>query len=253
MKPPDHVAVLGKAFDLLEALAGRPDQTVAEVAGAAGVTKATAYRILSTLETRGYVVTYQRVRRYSIGHAFHVYLQAARKADRLIHVARPQMQLLLEALDETVNLGVLARQGVLYLEVLESTQGLRATSEIGRFDTLYSTALGKAMLSRMPTAERHSRLAGAALVALTEHTVTDPAELARRIEQAADNGYAVDDEENEIGMRCVAAPIVNADGWPVAAISISAPASRMNPAAIERIGGQLVATTTRISSHLTEA
>lgn len=252
MKPPDHVAVLSKAFDLLEALAERPDQTVAELADASGVTKATAYRILGTLATRGYVVTYEKVRRYSIGHAFHVYLQAARQADRLIHAARPQMQLLLHALDETVNLGVLARQGVLYLEVLESTQGLRATSEIGRFDKLYSTALGKAMLSRMPASDRMAQLADARLVALTEHTVTDPAELARRIETAADAGYAIDDEENEIGMRCVAAPIVNADGWPVAALSISAPASRMTPAAIERIAAQLVAATTRISGHLAQ-
>ena len=253
MKPPDHVAVLDKAFDLLEALAEQPDQTVAELSKAAGVTKAAAYRILSTLETRGYVVTYEKVRRYSIGHAFHIYLQAARNADRLIQTARPNMQSLLDALGETVNLGVLARQGVLYLDVLESAQSLRATSQIGGFDTLHATALGKAMLSRMPVADRQAMLAEAELVALTEHTVTDPNELTRRIEQAAVHGYALDDEENEIGMRCVAAPIVNADGWPVAAISVSGPTSRMTVAAIERVGAQLVATTSLISARLAQS
>lgn len=252
MKQPDQVAVLGKAFDLLEVLAEHPGQTVADLAGAAGVTKATAYRILSTLEMRGYVVTYEKVRRYSIGHAFHAYLQAARRDDRLLHAARPAMLALLGAFDETVNLGVPARQGILYLDVLESTQGLRATSEIGRFDTLHSTALGKAMLSRMPEAVRQSMLADARLVAFTEHTVTDRGELARRIERAASVGYAIDDQENEMGMRCVAAPIVNADGRPVAALSISAPASRMTDAAISRIGAELVVTTARIAAQLAQ-
>ena len=250
MKQPDRVSVLDKAFDLLEALAERPNQTVAELAEGAAVTKAAAYRILSTLEARGYVVTYQRVRHYSIGHAFHMYMQAARRADRLIEAARPEMQDLLDAFGETVNLGTLAHQAVLYVDVLQSTQSLRATSEIGSFDALYSTALGKAMLSRMPRADREAMLKDAELVALTEYTVVDPKALLDGIDDAAAKGYALDDQENEIGMRCVASPIVNADGWPVAAISVSGPASRMTPAAIENITALLIGKVQTISGRL---
>lgn len=253
MKKPDHVSVLDKAFDLLEALAEKPNQTVAELAEGAAVTKAAAYRILSTLEARGYVVTYKRVRHYSIGHAFHTYVQAARSADRLIEVARPQMQALLDAFGETVNLGTLARQSVLYVDVLQSTQSLRATSEIGSFDTLYSTALGKAMLSRMPNADREAMLADADLVALTEHTVVDHEALLSGIDDAAAKGYALDDQENEIGMRCVASPIVNADGRPIAAISVSGPASRMTPATIDRITALLIDKVQMISGRLASA
>jgi IclR family acetate operon transcriptional repressor len=245
----DSIAVLDKTLDLLQALAERPNQTVAELSEAAGITKATAYRILNTLEARGYVVTYERVRRYSVGHAFHLYAGAARHADRLIQVARPQMEALAQ-LGETVNLGVLARRSVLYLEVIESKQGLRATSEVGSLDTLHATALGKSMLSRMASEERDMLLADAKLVPFTVHTVTDREALRAQIEAATQQGYAIDDEENEIGMRCVAAPIVNADGRPVAALSVSGPNSRMVAGAIDRIIALTIASADRVSEAL---
>ncbi len=250
VKQSDNVAVLDKALDLLECLVEGGNQTVAELSDATGVTKAAAYRILSTLERRGYVVTFQKVRRYSIGSAFHAYVEAARKSDLLLDFARPAMRGLWDASGETVNLGILARGKILYLDVIESQQGLRATSQAGTFDTVHSTALGKAILSRLEPADRDDILASAKLVSRTEHTVTDAAGLRRSIETAAGIGWAVDDQENEIGMRCVAAPIVNGDGWPVAAISVSAPSSRMSDEALERIGNQLVAACAKVSERL---
>src|SRR5690606_22764153 len=122
--------------------------------------------------------------------------------------------------------------------VMESGQGLRATAEVGALDTLHSTALGKAMLSRMPLPERDRLLDEAQLVSRTEHTETDPVRLRQVIERAAGSGYAIDDEENEIGMRCVAAPILGPDGWPLAAISVSGPSSRMSYEAIEGVGAR---------------
>lgn len=248
----DNVAVLDKAIDLLECLLKQPDQTVAELAQAADVTKAAAYRILSTLERRGYVATYERVRRYSIGHALRAYVQAADGPDRLIDAARPAMRALWEETGETVNLAVLAQGGVLYVDVLESGQGLRATANVGALDALHSTALGKAMLARMPVTQRDAVLAEAKLVPRTKHTETDPARLRATIEQAAQSGFAVDDEENEIGMRCVAAPIVNSDGWPLAAISVSGPSSRMSSDKISAAGPRLVEACATVRKKLTD-
>ncbi len=253
MNRTDSVAVLDKALDLLECLLKRPDQTVAELAQATEVTKAAAYRILSTLERRGYVATYERVRRYSIGHALRAYAQAADGPDRLIDAARPAMRALWEETGETVNLAVLAQGGVLYVDVLESGQGLRATANIGALDALHSTALGKSMLALMPPPERESVLAEAKLVSRTAHTETDPARLREAIERAAHSGYAIDDEENELGMRCVAAPIVNSDGWPLAAISVSGPSSRMSHDAIARIGPRLSQACAEVCGRLTKA
>lgn len=251
MNKTDNVAVLDKALDLLECLLRRSDQTVAELAQGADVTKAAAYRILATLERRGYVATYERVRRYSIGHAFRAFIQAADGPDRLIDAARPSMRALWDETGETINLAVLAQGGVLYVDVLESTQGLRATANIGALDALHSTALGKAMMARMSPGERDGVLAEAQLVPRTERTETDPLRLREAIDRAAHAGFAVDDEENEIGMRCVAAPIVNSDGWPLAAISISGPSSRMSQDKILATGPRLVEACAEVRRKLT--
>lgn len=246
----DRVAVLDKALDLLEALSDRPGLQVAEAAEAAGITKPAAYRILSTLEQRGYVVSYERVRRYFVGYAFHMFQAATHVSDRLLSLAHPEMAILLSSSGETVNLGMLVRRGVFYVDVLQSPQSLRASSEIGSFDTLHATALGKAMMTRMSDQERAEIFLREPLVARTRRTVTDIDSLTRQINVASVAGFARDDEENEIGMCCVAAPITNADARPVAAISISGPTLRMDATAIAQISVDLVAACARISAAL---
>jgi IclR family acetate operon transcriptional repressor len=235
----DSVAVLDKAVDLLECLADGGDRSVAELAEAAKISKAAAYRILHTLERRGFVVTYGRVRRYRIGYALLAYREAARHSDRLLLAALPAMRELWKQSDETVNLGIRSRGQVLYIEVLESTRSLRATGQAGSLDALHSTALGKAMLSRLPVGDLRSAISQADLEPRTEHTVTDRRLLLRAIQKVREVGFAIDDQENEIGMRCVAAPIVNPAGWPLAALSVSGPTSRMTPQVVEALGPKL--------------
>ena len=221
------VAVLDKAIDFLESLADGVPRTVAELCAETGVSKAAAYRILDTLERRGFVVTYERVRRYTIGQALLVYADAARHSDRLLAASRPVLTELWRYTNETVNLGIRSRGQVLYLDVMESERGLRATGKTGSLDALHSTALGKAMLSRLPKTDLDRVVGEAVLNQRTEHTVTDRASLRRSLDKVRSDGFAVDDQENEIGMRCVAAPILDADGLPLGAISISGPTSRM--------------------------
>ena len=233
------VAVVDKTLDLLECLSdGRP-RSVAELCAATDITKAAAYRILHTLERRGFVVTYERVRHYTIGHAFLVYTEAARHSDRLLAAARPVMRELWKYSGETVNLGIRSQGRVLYLEVMESSRGLRATGQVGTLDALHSTALGKAMLSRLPDGDLDRVIDLADLSPRTERTVTDRLALMKAIRKVRSDGFAVDDQENEIGMRCVAAPIVNADGWPLGAVSVSGPTSRMTTAAVEALATRL--------------
>jgi IclR family acetate operon transcriptional repressor len=247
------VAVVDKALDLLECLSdGRP-RSVAELCEATEITKAAAYRILHTLERRGFVVTYERVRRYTIGHAFLAYAEAARGSDRLIAVARPVMHDLWKYSGETVNLGIRSQGRVLYLEIIESSRGLRATGRVGALDALHSTALGKAMLSCLPDSELDQVVSRADLSPRTERTVTDRAVLMKAIHKVRDDGFAVDDQENEIGMRCVAAPIVGNAGRPLAAVSVSGPTSRMTAAAVEALAARLRAGCALIAEELAAA
>ena len=250
MDQPDGTGVVNKTLNVLELLLARPDATVSEISEGTGITKAAAYRILSALERRGYVATYEKVRRYSIGPAFYSYERAARAADRLLVVSRPIMQEIWVSSGETVNLGVLIHSGVHYIDIIESSQGLRATGRVGARDTLHSTALGKAIMARMPAEQRDELIAAAELAPRTPHTVADRDALRASIECAARAGHAIDNEENEVGMRCVAASIVNADGRPLAAMSVSGPSSRMTDTALERIGGHLVDACARISAKL---
>jgi IclR family transcriptional regulator, acetate operon repressor len=235
----DSVAVVDKTLDLIECLSdGRP-QTVTELCEATGITKAAAYRILHTLERRGFVVTYERVRRYTIGHAFLAYTEAARHSDRLLAAARPVMHEIWRYSGETVNLGIRSQGRVLYLEIIESSHGLRATGQVGALDALHSTALGKAMLSRLLESDVHRIVNRGDFLPRTERTATDLSALIKAIRKVRSDGFAVDDEENEIGMRCVATPIVNAEGWPLGAVSVSGPTSRMTAAVVEALAVRL--------------
>jgi IclR family acetate operon transcriptional repressor len=252
-KSTDGVAVVEKALDILECLADGEPRSVAQLSEASGASKAAAYRILRAFERRGFAVTYEKVRRYSLGPGLLAYVDAARRSDRLLAIARPVMRELWDHSGETVNLGVRSRGQVLYLEVMESRRGLRATGQVGALDQLHSTALGKAMLSLLPQTDLADVINAADLRPRTAHTVTDRRGLVRAIQRAAEEGHAIDDEENEVGMRCVAAPIPNPDGWPLGAISISGPASRMTPEAVAELAPRLKASCTAIAAELARA
>ncbi len=248
----DAVAVLEKAVDLLDCLADGVPRTVAALCAETGVSKAAAYRILHTLQRRGLVVTYERVRRYTIGHALLAYSGVARQSDQLVATARPVMTELWQHCGETINLGIQSRGQVLYLEIMESRRGLRATGQVGSLDALHSTALGKAMLSQLPEEDLGRAVRQAVLKRRTQYTVTDRKALLRAIRDVRTSGYAIDDQENEVGMRCVAAPIINADGWPLGALSISGPTSRMTPETVAALGTQLKQSCELIALRLAE-
>ena len=161
--------------------------SVAEVTGASGINRAAAYRILTTLERRGYVLrTHDEVRRYLLGPALRTLVRGATSLGDVLIAARPQLRRLWEEFGETVNLGAFSQRRVLYLDILESEQGLRTTVTVGTHDDLHSTALGKAILAALPPAEVRDLLTAGPLVRKTSRTLTslarvvDDVELSRR-------------------------------------------------------------------------
>jgi hypothetical protein len=149
---------------------------------------------------------------------------------------------------ETVNLAVINRGRVLYLEIIESERGLHTTGSVGLFDALHSTALGKAIMSHLPRGETARLLAKAEMLPRTGRTIIDLEQLPAALDEVAGAGYAIDDEENEIGMRCVAAPIVNADGWPTA-VSVFGPTLRMADDVLAVVRAKLLC---RLRNHRNE-
>lgn len=248
-----EVGVLNKSLDLIEALAGNDAMTVADLASDSGVNKAAAYRILNTLERRGYAVRSPgEVRRYSMGPAMKSLTRDSSSPGDLLELARPRMRRLWEEFDETVNLGVLSNNKVLYLDILESERGLRTTVSVGTYDDLHSTALGKAMLATLPALEARSRLTKTELVAKTPRTITSVPAMMQELERTRERGYALDDEESEAGARCIAAAVTGPEPHPhlLGAISVSGPTWRIDNHMVERIGARLQEMTDEINSLL---
>lgn len=246
-----EVGVLNKSLDLIEAMARNEAMTVADLSAESGVNKAAAYRILNTLERRGYVVRGpDEVRRYMVGPALRSLTQDSSSPGDLLVLARPCMKQLWEEFDETVNLGMMSNDQVLYLDILESDQGLRTTVAVGTHDDLHSTALGKAMLATLPPAQAQAMLALKPMEAKTPHTITTIPELMQDLEIIRERGYALDDEENEPGARCIAAAIREPRGRVLGAHSVSGPTWRINDRMVDRIGQRLNELGREISAQL---
>ncbi|MDH3247796.1 MAG: IclR family transcriptional regulator [Acidimicrobiia bacterium] len=249
--PPGEVGVLNKALDLIEVLASSDQLTVAELSSAAGVNKAAAYRILNTFERRGYALrTSDEIRRYSLGPAMRTLARDTVSPRDLLMTARPMLQSLWERYGETVNLGVMSNDRILYLDILESDQGLRTSVNVGALDRLHSTALGKAMLAALPVARAKEILSRTDMVAKTSRTITSLEEMLEELEHVRERGYALDDEENEPGARCVAAAIIDPHDGPIGALSVSGPSWRLPDEAVQTIGFHLVALSSEVAEQV---
>lgn len=235
------VAVLGKALDLLERLAGGGAIGLSELAVQSNVTKASAFRVLATLERRGYVAKDPASRKYAPGPRLVALSSAVLGSLDLIRRTHAMLETLHAEFGETVNLGALVDDRVVYLTILESRHGLRSAARVGARDDLHSTALGKAILAHLPAAEVEQLLGAVPLARKTPRTITERGALLRELDVSRNRGYTVDDEENEAGARCVAVALRDRTGRPVAAISVSGPAGRMDGKAIPMIGRRLAA------------
>ena len=244
------IAVLTKALDLIDLLEAHEALTLTELSGRAGINKATALRVLANLEERGYVEREAGTGRYRLG--FRLLQLGARLTEGLDlrTVARPVLKRLHAEFDETVNLAVAAADGIVYIDILQSARGLRMAAMVGSRDDFHSSALGKAIMAQWPAAAVDEFLCRRPPVRKTPKTIVEPGPLTRELALARERGYAVDDEENELGARCVGAPVVDHRGSVVGAISLSGPASRLTPDRIEGLATRLVEASREISARM---
>lgn len=231
LRPEGHryvVRVVTRALDVLETLrdAQRP-LSLQEISSRLGLVKSSGFRLLRTLEERGYVERADHDGRYSLGPEFLTFAQGSVAYRPLRDVARPHMERLLQRFGETVNLGVLRGTEVLYLEMLESAHAFRMTARVGADSPAHSTALGKAIAAHLTPDDLAALLSSQVLVALTPQTITSPFAWRRELARTRARGYAEDNGETEPEASCLAAPIFGADDRVVAAISLSGPTSRI--------------------------
>ncbi len=148
------------------------------------------------------------------------------------------MQQLRDRFDETINLGVLHDDEVVYLEMALSRKALRLQATIGAHDPAYTTSLGRAMIAHLPQ-ERWRKHIPRQMRKRTARTIVAPDRLHAELVATRKRGYALEREENEEGALCIGAPIFDQDGNVIAAVSLSAPAARISPSAEAEVGGLL--------------
>ena len=222
------VQSVGRALDVLEQLAstGRP-MGVSELGQATGLPYATIHRLAATLVQRGYVRQEPRTRKYVLGARL---VQLGGAAGRLLDSwVRPALSELVERTGETANLALLEDGYAVYVAQVASKRMVRMFTEVGNRVLPHATAVGKVLLAHQPREYVERVVQRHGLPARTANTITEIDTFLASVDQAAERGFAEDIEEQEDGVNCVAVPILGPGGW-VAAMSVSGPASRMQPA-----------------------
>lgn len=242
--------VVDRVFDILDAfVAEGPELSVASVSRVVGLKYSTTHRLLEAMAKRGVVYRDDQTKRYRIGpHLRRVALVAIGQMDVFEH-AHPFLEELTKATGEASHLAVLDDGWVLYLDKAESTNFPSRRSHVGLRLPAYCTGVGKAMIAFLPGDELN-RILARGLTPYTPNTITDPARLRSELLRVRQDGFAVDNEETEEGLICVAAPVRDRSGGVVAAISIGGPASRVGTKGIDAVSAEVTRVADLISGML---
>ncbi|RAV19888.1 IclR family transcriptional regulator [Paenibacillus contaminans] len=210
-----------KALDVIEQLAELESASLIELAERLGQPKSSLYRIILTLENRGFIARSDQDGKYCLGFKQLVITKNLLEKNSLRAAAIPEMNKLVEMFGDTVNLGVLSDESALYVEIIEGTHALRMTDRVGSKAPLNATAIGKTLLAFMKPDKCERLLETISYPSFTEHTAGNKEKLMKRIEEVRAKGYALDDQEIVEGARCIAAPIFDMFGHVAGALSIS--------------------------------
>jgi IclR family transcriptional regulator, acetate operon repressor len=219
-----------RAFELLEVLAPADGELgISELSATSGLPLPTIHRLVRTLVGGGYVRQLPN-RKYALGSRL---IRIGEVASGQLGVwARPLLHRLVDELGESANVAMLDGDRAVYVGQVPSRHSMRMFTEVGRRVALHCTGVGKALLSQLPDREVRDILARAGMPALTPNTLTEADELVGQLGQIRRRGYAIDEGEQEIGVRCVAVPVT--EGSTRLAVSVSGPVPRMTAELIGR-------------------
>jgi DNA-binding IclR family transcriptional regulator len=250
-KPNYPIKVLNKTFSILEILLQQGSaMNMTEISEKLGLYPSTTHRILDTLKYWGYVEQEPDNQEYQLGLKVLELGMAKLHQMDLAREAAPYLKELVNQFNETVHLGILEEEEVLYLLKEESSQTIRMHSWVGKRAPLHCTALGKVLLAHLSVEERKKILGGKVLSRHTENTITDKSKLEKELSKVREQGFALDREENEKDVWCIATPIKNHQGKVIAAVSISGPAFRIDEKVQNNLKEVLIETSRKISKRL---
>jgi DNA-binding IclR family transcriptional regulator len=246
-----RVQSLDRALDILEALAGAGRGIgIVDLSARVGLHASTVHRLLATLVMRGYARQSPRSQRYSLGTRVLQLGRSFHDRSDLRQEAHRYLQQLTENSEETANLVMRDGDEVVYIDQVQSPHLVRMFAEIGRRVPLHSTAGGKAILAYWDASEVDRLVAESGLPGKTIYTITTREDLNRALADVRSAGFAIDDQEQEEGVRCVAGPVRDQTGEVVAALSLSGPITRMTKVRIAELGPLVVSVCGDLSAAL---
>lgn len=244
------VQSLERALGLLTALARQDSATLSDLALRTGTPPSTAHRLLTTLEASRYVAFDEATNLWTIGvEAFRTGSSFLRQT-RVVDAARDVMRELVELTGETANVAVPDGGEVVFVSQVETSHPIRAFFGPGARAHMHASGIGKALLAAMGKAEVERRLQKVGLPEFTPNTLASPAALFADLERIRARGWSLDDEERNLGMRCVAAAIRNAHGEAVAGVSISGPCVRLPHDRVAEVGPMVRRAAARITDRI---
>lgn len=214
-----------------------------------GVAKSTAHRLAVTLAAEGFLEQNPDNGRYRLGLALFELGTLVRRRMDVSTLGLPLLGALRDATQEAIHLAMLAQSDIVYLYNLESSQAVGTRSYLGMRKPAFCTSEGRVLLAFGPP-EQAAAVLKEGGAARTPNTITDFKSLARVLDEVRQSGYAVDDEESEIGMRGLAAPVRNATGRVIAAVGLSAPMQRLTKKDLRKLVPQVVGTADGISARM---
>lgn len=245
------IKVLEKSFLILDFLQKNASPTsITDISKKLSIYPSTVHRILSTLKSGGFVEQDPKTQKYLLGMRLVEFGSSKLNNMNLTKEIGPYLKELKEKFNETVHLGVLRKNKLLYLAKEESSQTIRMVSQIGNLAPLHCTGLGKILLAFLPYEKKDEILNKTKLIAYTNNTITNKKILEDELSKIKKQGFAIDDEEHEKDVFCIAVPVNNFENQTIAAISISVPKFRMNSNKQKEIREALINISDAISRRL---
>lgn len=242
------VQAVNNAIDILELLGDCDNElSVSEIGIKLGLTRSNVNKLLTTLENFGYVEHNRYTGNYRLGVKTFQIAQAYLNKLNIVEISTQFLTKLRDLTGESAYFTVLRGSKVVYLNIVETNKSVRVLPRIGNVGPAYATATGKAQIAFMDKKEFEKHFSQEKLVKVTENTISDFNLLQKELEKIREQGFATDDEEYEIGVRCVGAPVFNFMGNVIAGISISAPKERLSD---EKMNNEVASIVKSISKKL---
>lgn len=245
------VQSVDRTLTILEALSDYSDGlSITDISEMVNLHKSTVHRLLSTLIYKGYVVQDEETSRYKI--TFKLFELGSKKVHKLdlLKISRPYTKMLMESVNEVVHLVIMEGTDIVYIDKVEANNTISMSSRIGKRNLMYCTATGKVILAFLPEDEVLKVWKNSKIIKLTKNTNTDFILFKKELETIREKGYAIDDEENEMGVRCVGAPIFNINGEISGALSVSGPKLRVTDDKIDFISKEVIKYANIISEEM---